>query len=158
ARAHDYRHNRLRLDQAAGGPPVALPPARLRGGVMMTHIHQEDLYFARKRPLPEARMRPGFAGTAGYFESLARRETRDQERRQRLTEVAGFYRSLARIIPGLPTAYESNSATLPVTRAERWKARAEECRTLADCFTDPICRGQLTRLAQDYDRMAAAAE
>jgi hypothetical protein len=45
-----------------------------------------------------------------------------------------------------------------VTRAERWKARAEECRTLADCFTDPICRGQLTRLAQGYDQMAVAAE
>src|SRR5215831_11720993 len=51
-----------------------------------------------------------------------------------------------------------NGAALPVTRAERWKARAEECRTLADCFTDPICRGQLTRLAQDYDQMALVAE
>jgi hypothetical protein len=45
-----------------------------------------------------------------------------------------------------------------VTRAERWKARAEECRTLADCFTDPTCRRQLMELAQDYDRMAKAAE
>ena len=58
----------------------------------------------------------------------------------------------------MPTGYESNSATLPVTRAERWKARAEECRTLADCFTDPMCRGQLMRLAQSYDQMAVAAE
>jgi len=56
------------------------------------------------------------------------------------------------------TGYESSSATLPVTRAERWKARAEECLTLADCFTDPICRGQLMRLAQSYDQMAVAAE
>jgi hypothetical protein len=51
-----------------------------------------------------------------------------------------------------------NDVGLPVTRAERWKARAEECRTLADCFTDPTCRGQLRRLAQSYDRMAIAAE
>src|SRR5215831_20461628 len=124
----------------------------------MTHIHQEHLYSARERSLADRPSRPGFATTAAYFESLARKENRDQERRQRLMEWAGFYRSLARIIPGLPTGYESNRATLPITRAERWKARAEECRTLADCFTDPICRGQLTRLAQDYDRMAAAAE
>jgi hypothetical protein len=66
---------------------------------------------------------------------LAQKEARDPDRRQR-----------------------GNGAALPVTRAERWKARAEECRTLADCFTDPICRGQLTRLAQGYDQMAVAAE
>ncbi len=47
---------------------------------------------------------------------------------------------------------------LPVTRAPRWRARAEECRTLADCFTDQTCRGQLRGLAQEYDRMAVAAE
>jgi hypothetical protein len=59
---------------------------------------------------------------------------------------------------GMPKRYASNSATLPVTRAERWKARAEECRTLADCFTDPTCAAQLRRLAQSYDQMAVAAE
>jgi len=91
-------------------------------------------------------------------EVLAGKESHDQERRQRLMEWAGFYRSLARIIPAMPTGYESNRATLPLTRAERWKARAEECRTLADCFTDPTCRGQLTRLAQSYEEMAVAAE
>src|SRR5262245_41095770 len=96
--------------------------------------------------------------TSDYFERLAQKEARDPDRRQRLLEVAGFYRSLARIIPGIPTGYKGNGAALPVTRAERWKARAEECRTLADCFTDPICRGQLTRLAQGYDQMAVAAE
>jgi hypothetical protein len=57
-------------------------------------------------------------------------------------EVAGFYRSLAGIIPAMPTRCKINGATLPETRAERWKARAEESRTLADCFTDPFCRGQ----------------
>ena len=96
--------------------------------------------------------------TSDYFERLAQKEARDPDRRQRLLEVAGFYRSLARIIPSIPTGYKGNGAALPVTRAERWKARAEECRTLADCFTDPICRGQLTRLAQGYDQMAVAAE
>jgi hypothetical protein len=131
---------------------------RLRLDQVMTHIHQEHLYSAREPSLADSPTRPGFATTAAYFERLARKENRDQERRQRLMEGVGFYRSLARIIPSVPTGYESNSTTLPLTRAERWKARAEECRTLADCFTDPICRGQLMRLAQIYEGMAVAAE
>jgi hypothetical protein len=45
-----------------------------------------------------------------------------------------------------------------MTRAQRWRARAEECRTLADYFTNPTCREQLTRLAESHERMAVAAE
>ena len=86
------------------------------------------------------------------------KEMRDYDRRQRLLEVARFYRSLAGIIPGMPTGYKTNDVGLRVTRAQRWHARAEECRTLADCFTDPTCRRQLRKLAQDYERMAEAAE
>jgi hypothetical protein len=89
---------------------------------------------------------------------LAQKEKHDPDRRQRLLEVAAFYRSLAGIIPGVPTGYKDNGVGLPLTRAERWKARAEECRTLADRLTDPTCRGQLTQLAQSYDQMAVAAE
>jgi hypothetical protein len=87
-----------------------------------------------------------------------------KKKRATPTDANGYWRWRAfivpspRIIPGIPTGYKGNGAALPVTRAERWKARAEECRTLADCFTDPICRGQLTRLAQGYDQMAVAAE
>jgi len=124
----------------------------------MTHLHREHVHTARKWLSDDALPRPGFKRTAVYFEWLAQKETRDPDRRQRLLEVAGFYRSLAGIIPAMPTRCKINGAALPVTRAERWKARAEECRTLADCFTDPICRGQLTRLAQGYDQMAVAAE
>jgi hypothetical protein len=102
--------------------------------------------------------RPGFASTAVYFERLAQKEVRDDDRRQRLLEMARFYRSLAGIIPGMPEGYKSNGGGLPLSRAARWHARAEECRTLADCFTDQTCRGQLKRLAQDYERMAEAAE
>ena len=119
----------------------------------MLHTYQG---YARERV--HVRERPGFASTAAYFERLAQKEIRDYDRRQRLLEVARFYRSLAGIIPGMPEAYEGNSVGLPLTRAERWHARAEECRTLADCFTDPTCRGQLRQLAQDYERMAMAAE
>jgi hypothetical protein len=138
--------------------PLDFRPIEAHDFRYMTSTHQDDVYSARKRFSPEPSTRLGFASTVVYFERLAQKEARDPDRRQRLLEVAGFYRSLARIIPGIPTGYKSNGAALPVTRAERWKARAEECRTLADCFTDPICRGQLTRLAQGYDQMAVAAE
>jgi len=74
-----------------------------------------------------------------------------------LSEVACFYRSLAGIIPAMPTQYKIKVGPC-LTRAERWHARAEECRTLADCFTDPTCREQLRQLAQSYDCMAVAAE
>jgi len=125
----------------------------------MTHTHQEYGHSARKRISAERSARPGFASTALYFERLARKEVRDGDRRQRLLEAADFYRALAGIIPAMPEERKSNGVRLPpLTRAERWHARAEECRTLADCFTDQTCRGQLRGLAQEYDRRAVAAE
>jgi len=154
--AHGFRHHRLRSDQAAGGHRVAL---RLQGGAaVMTHLHQEYVHATRSWLSYDALPRPGFKSTAVYFEWLAQKENRDYDRRQRLLEVARFYRSLAGIIPAMPTRCKINNVGLSLTRADRWRARAEECRTLADCFTDPICRGQLTRLAQSYDQMAVAAE
>jgi len=125
----------------------------------MVHTHQGYEHSARERVRvsDNALPRPGFRSTAVYFEWLAQKETRDYDRRQRLLEVAGFYRSLAGIIPAMPTQYKIKVGP-SVTRAERWHARAEECRTLADCFTDPTCREQLRQLAQSYDCMAVAAE
>ena len=125
----------------------------------MVHTHQGYEHYARERVqvADNALPRPGFKSTAVYFEWLAQKETRDDERRQRLLEVAGFYRSLAGVIPAMPTHCKINVGP-SVTRAERWTARAEECRTLADCFTDPTCREQLRQLAQSYDCMAVAAE
>jgi hypothetical protein len=107
------------------------------------------------RPSPPER--PGFASTAAHFELLADK-ARDEDQRQRWLEVAGFYRSLAQIIPAMPNDYKHNGQVPPLTRAERWRARAEECRSLADCFTDPTCRRQLIDLAAGYESMAAAAE
>jgi len=122
-------------------------------------VHQGYEHHARERTRASdnALPRPGFRSTAIYFEWLAQKETRDDDRRQRLLEVAGFYRSLAGIIPAMPTQYKIKGGP-SLTRAERYHARAEECRTLADCFTDSTCREQLTRLAQSYDCMAVAAE
>jgi len=120
----------------------------------MLRTHQG---YARERV--RVRERRGFASTAVYFERLAQKEVRDYDRRQRLLEVAHFYRSLAGIIPSMPDGYKHNNGIGPaVTRAERWHARAEQCRTLTDCFTDPTFHEELTRLAQDCDRMAVAAE
>ena len=59
---------------------------------------------------------PGFASTADFFEAHAKRE-REHERRQRLLEAAGFYRSLAEIIPGIP-------ARSPITFMTRIAARS----------------------------------
>jgi len=60
----------------------------------MVHTHQGYKRYARER-VREA--------TAVYFEWLAQKEARDSDRRQRLSEVARFYRSLAGIIPAIPT-------------------------------------------------------
>ena len=60
----------------------------------MVHTHQGYERYARERI---------WEATAVYFEWLAQKETRDYDRRQRLSEVARFYRSLAGIIPAKPT-------------------------------------------------------
>jgi hypothetical protein len=124
----------------------------------MTYTHQEQVHATRTWHSYDALPRPGFKSTAVYFEWLAQKENRDYDRRQRLLEVARFYRSLAGIIPAMPTGCKINNVGLSLTRAERWRARAEECRTLADSVTDPTCREQLGQLAQSYDQMAVAAE
>ena len=124
----------------------------------MVHTHQGYEHYARERVRvsDDSLPRPGFKSAAVYFEWLAQKETRDYDRQQRLLEVAGFYRSLAGIIPAMPTQYKIKVGP-SLTRAERYHARAEECRTLADCFSDPTCREQLRRLAQSYDCMAVSA-
>ena len=126
----------------------------------MVHTHQGYEHYARERVRvsDNALPRPGFKSTAVYFEWLAQKENRDYDRRQRLLEVARFYRSLAGIIPAMPTRCKINNVGLSLTRADRWRARAEECRMLADCVTDPTCREQLGQLAQSFDQMAVAAE
>ncbi|HMF27569.1 MAG TPA: hypothetical protein VKE42_02290 [Candidatus Cybelea sp.] len=60
----------------------------------MVHTYQGYERYPRER-IREA--------TAVYFEWLAQKETRDYDRRQRLSEVARFYRSLAGIVPAMLT-------------------------------------------------------
>jgi len=97
----------------------------------------------------------GFAATASYFELRARR-SRDPDAQKRLQEVAGFYRKLADIAPDFPPGCIVDYKRL--FEVNRWKARAEECRTMADSFTSPTCRQQMAQLADTYDRLAIAAE
>jgi hypothetical protein len=97
----------------------------------------------------------GFADTAAFFEARARK-ARDPDDQRRLQDVAGFYRSLAGIASGFPPGFKGDGAAR--SHANRWKARAEECRTMADHFQDPQCCEQLARLAETYERLAEAAE
>ncbi len=39
-----------------------------------------------------------------------------------------------------------------------WRARAEECRAIADTFDNPETRAKMYRVADDYERMAENAE
>jgi hypothetical protein len=96
----------------------------------------------------------GLADTAHDFTRRAK-EAREPDERLRLREVASFYARLAGITPDFPSGYESWRRT---SRATRYEARAEECRTIADHLTDPKCREQMLALADTYAWMAKAAE
>src|SRR5262245_22715241 len=98
---------------------------------------------ARPRSLPDTFVvrSPvmGFAATAAHFEDRARHE-RDDERKADLLEVAGFYRSLAGIATDMPPGFHPKSQ---YGYADRWRARADECRAMADQFQDAKCRAQM---------------
>ena len=96
----------------------------------------------------------GFAATASFFEQRAK-QARDPDSKQCLHEVACFYRQLAGIAAEIPDGFTVRSQ---LGYADRWKARADECRAMADHFADPNCRAQMIRPADSYDRMATAAE
>jgi hypothetical protein len=42
--------------------------------------------------------------------------------------------------------------------ARAWRARAEECRAIADTFENPETRAKMLAVADDYERMAENAE
>ena len=46
----------------------------------------------------------------------------------------------------------------PLPASQRYRARAEECRTQAASFRDPKARTQMLQLAADYERKAVRAE
>src|SRR5262245_26098493 len=85
----------------------------------------------------------GFKSDAVYFDLIAK-QSLDRTERAALRKVASTYKALA--------------ATWSIlhTRREQWLKRAEECRTLADRFSNEVCRAQLLRLADSYDILAAS--
>jgi hypothetical protein len=42
--------------------------------------------------------------------------------------------------------------------SKAWRARAEECRAIADTFDNPETRAKMYLVAEDYERMAENAE
>jgi hypothetical protein len=94
-----------------------------------------------------------FAQTAAYFAGRAARAHRDDDR-ERFMETSHFYRSLVRITIDFPAGY-----TAPETwQADRFKARAEECRAIAEHLSDSQCREQMMEIAHSYELLAHAAE
>jgi hypothetical protein len=42
--------------------------------------------------------------------------------------------------------------------SKSWRARAEECRSIAQVFRNPETRARMLRVAADYDRLAETME
>jgi hypothetical protein len=91
----------------------------------------------------------GFKESAEFF-AVRAAKARDPETKQRHAENAEFYTKLAAIAPTCPKGYIIPSAL----NGNRWRNRAELCRTMAESFRDPTCRHQLFALAQTYDGLA----
>jgi hypothetical protein len=90
----------------------------------------------------------GFESDAAFFDLVAR-QSKDPADQNQLRKVADIYRGLAKNgVPGCSPLFTKS-------RAELWRDRAEECRTLSDQFKNQACREQLKRLAEAYERMAS---
>jgi hypothetical protein len=87
-----------------------------------------------------------FESDANYFDLIAERAEQPADRKE-LLKVADTYRGLAKTEQELP---------LGSSRADNWKRRAEKCRTLASTFSSDVCRNQLNRLADAYEKIATA--
>ena len=94
-----------------------------------------------------------FAAKALHFEQCAKR-AREEDSRQRFQEVAGFYRKLAGIAADFPPRFPGGK----IWHGTRLEKRAEECRTMAEYFTDPTTKAMMDRLADTYSKMAQVAE
>jgi hypothetical protein len=48
-------------------------------------------------------------------------------------------------------------SNLDQPQSQTWRARAEECRAMAQSIHNPVTRERMLRVAADYDEMAAMA-
>jgi hypothetical protein len=46
----------------------------------------------------------------------------------------------------------------PHLQSQHFRARAEECRTMADAFHNERVKAKMIKVAEDYERMALTAE
>ena len=69
-------------------------------------------------------------------------------------DAGAFYASIAAIV-GQPPADFKWTHIGHISREQRLRWRAEECRSLAGQFNEPECRLQMQLLAESYDNMAA---
>src|SRR5262245_66396306 len=92
-----------------------------------------------------------FFESAMYFERRAAK-ARGERERERLHEVAAFYRKLSTITPDFPPEYRMPR----INRKDRYEARAEELRTMAEHYHAPKCRGELSWLAKIYEQLGAS--
>jgi hypothetical protein len=90
-----------------------------------------------------------FEGEAEFFDHIAERAGNPADGAE-LHRVADEYRALDRLAPLLPPEKLSRSAA--------FRFRAEECRTLAEQFSNPECRKYLAELAKTYDHLAESSE
>ena len=109
-----------------------------------------------------ARLRPveaTFLATAEHFSQRAK-QARSAEDRSRFRDSAKFYRALAAVTPAIPEGCRLNASARPwlSAQAERYSARAEMCRAIADCLREEGPKLLLMRMAASYDQLANRAE
>ena len=85
----------------------------------------------------------GYDSDANYFEFLAGQQS-DPFVQKQLLSIAKTDQHLSK----------SKNGLINGTREERWRKRAEECRTLSERQKDEFCRSKLLRLAEAYDLLS----
>lgn len=93
-----------------------------------------------------------FRNGSSYF-ALRAKKARKPGIKERFLEDAAFYDTLASITPTFPHGYQR-----PASSGNRWRDRAEECRTMAACFENETCRRRLIGIAEEYERLAHQRE
>jgi len=94
-----------------------------------------------------------FSDPAVRIDARARRSDAPDSK-QLHRDTAAFYTSIAAIVAEPPPDFKWTRVG-HISREQRLRWRAEECRSLAGHFDEPECRLQLQRLAESYDNMAA---
>jgi hypothetical protein len=83
--------------------------------------------------------------------------TGDSDRKQRLSEVAGFYRSPAQVIPGMPKGYKANGSSFCAGRLPRliWWRLLRVLKIALGCSAFPLSRCPQPRSARAFLILAA---